>query len=66
MVVRRPISDNVTISPWYSWHVVFWQADVEEAKIKQFQKLKELPPMQLRQVSSIVTKTMTLAENKSI
>jgi len=41
------------------------QADVDKAKIKQFQKLKELPPMQLRQVSSIVTKTVNLAENKS-
>lgn len=26
------------------------QADVEEDKIQQFEKLKELPPMQLRQV----------------
>ena len=32
----------------------FQQADVDETKIKQFQKLKELPPMQLRQVCSIV------------
>lgn len=26
------------------------QADVDEEKVKQFHKLKELPPMQVRQV----------------
>ena len=39
-----------------------WQADVDEAKIKQFQKLKELPPMQLRQVSSVVTTSETISD----
>lgn len=29
---------------------VYLQADVDEEKIKHFQKLKELPQMQLRQV----------------
>ena len=40
-------SQNLSI---YSVSIFSLQADVDEDKIKHFQKLKELPPMQLRQV----------------
>ena len=36
---------------------------MDEAKIKQFQKLKELPPMQLRQVSSVVSTNERISDS---